>query len=402
MGIQGDCCDTAPWQCPARFGLPLRDLSPDEGDRVGRRRDGGEERVRDAGREGVDAEHLVQGVAAELRRIRDEVGGRRDRADLLLQLDRVSGRRVNSVLHHRIRPENGRVHADVVQLVDRGGPPHVGSVRQQLAAHEHQVERRLFQNLEAHQQVVRHHGHAARVEGPSHLETRRPRIDEHGLSVEDALRHGRADRPLLRAVRGILQELLGITISAGARAVIEALKAMPTEPEPAPSDVARACAKAFANANPSTMAALVAGGLLAGSKVWVGCEDITAVEAEAFIRAAASSISHRGKSQVGDKTILDAMVPPVDSLARSIEANPAVAQDSALAAAALDSAIADAGEAVVATRDLQSQRGCASWLQDRSIGLQDPGATAFLRALEAWRDASTGARGPRAAVVENL
>ena len=132
---------------------------------------------------------------------------------------------------------------------------------------------------------------------------------------------------------------LGITISAGARAVIEALKAMPTEPEPAPSDVARACAKAFANANPSTMAALVAGGLLAGSKVWVGCEDVTAVEAEAFIRAAASSISHRGKSQVGDKTILDAMIPAVDSLARSIEANPAVASDSALASSALDSAI---------------------------------------------------------------
>ena len=195
---------------------------------------------------------------------------------------------------------------------------------------------------------------------------------------------------------------LGITISAGARAVIEALKEMPTEPEPAPSDVARACAKAFANANPSTMAALVAGGLLAGSKVWVGCEDVTAVEAEAFIRAAASSISHRGKSQVGDKTILDAMVPAVDSLVRNIEANPAVAQDSVLAAAALDSAIADAAEAVVATRDLQSQRGRASWLQDRSIGLQDPGATAFLRALEAWRDASTGERGPRAAVVENL
>ena len=192
---------------------------------------------------------------------------------------------------------------------------------------------------------------------------------------------------------------LGITISAGARAVIEALKAMPTEPEPAPSDVARACAKAFANANPSTMAALVAGGLLAGSKVWVGCEDVTAVEAEAFIRAAASSISHRGKSQVGDKTILDAMVPAVDSLARSIEANPAVASDSALAAAALDNAIADAAERLTF---LQAQRGRASWLQDRSIGLQDPGATAFLRALEAWRDAFTGERGPRAAVVENL
>jgi dihydroxyacetone kinase, L subunit len=36
----------------------------------------------------------------------------------------------------------------------------------------------------------------------------------------------------------------------------------------------------------------------------------------------------------------------------------------------------------------------ASVPQDRSIGLQDPGATAFLRALEAWRDVSTGERGP--------
>ena len=195
---------------------------------------------------------------------------------------------------------------------------------------------------------------------------------------------------------------LGITISAGARAVIEALDAMPTEPEPVPSDVARTCARAFANANPSTMAALVAGGLLAGSKVWVGCEDVTAAEAEAFIRAAANSISHRGKSQVGDKTILDAMVPAVDSLADSLAANPQVATDSDLALGALESAISSSAAAVVATRDLQSQRGRASWLQDLSIGLQDPGATAFLRALEAWRDAATGERGPRAAVVGNL
>ena len=47
--------------------LPLTHLGPDEGDRVCRRRDGGEERVRDARRERVDAEDLVQGVAAELR-----------------------------------------------------------------------------------------------------------------------------------------------------------------------------------------------------------------------------------------------------------------------------------------------------------------------------------------------
>ena len=100
----------------------------------------------------------------------------------------------------------------MVQLVDGGGPPHVGPVRQQLAAHEHQVQGRLLQNLEAHQQIVRHHGHAARVESSSHLEARRPRIDEHGLAIQDALRHGRTDRALLRAVWGILQELFGVLV----------------------------------------------------------------------------------------------------------------------------------------------------------------------------------------------
>ena len=52
---------------------------------------------------------------------------------------------------------------------------------------------------------------------------------------------------------------LGITVTLGAEAVIEALSVLPESATPA--EIARECAKAFANANPSTMAALVAGGL---------------------------------------------------------------------------------------------------------------------------------------------
>mgnify|MGYP000666261952 CR=1 FL=1 len=43
-----------------------------------------------------------------------------------------------------------------------------------------------------------------------------------------------------------------------------------------------------------------------------------------------------------------------------------------------------ASRAVRDTKDLQSRRGRASWLQERSIGLADPGATAFQRLVEAW------------------
>jgi len=165
---------------------------------------------------------------------------------------------------------------------------------------------------------------------------------------------------------------LGITVSLGAAAVEEALAVLPADS--APKDVVLACAKAFANANPSTMAALVAGALLAGSKVWGKTETVSGEQVGQFALAAAESISQRGKSQVGDKTILDAMFPAAEAL---------------LAAApgtnALDAAIDAADRGVVASKELQSRRGRASWLQERSIGLQDPGATAYLRFLQSWK-----------------
>ena len=138
-----------------------------------------------------------------------------------------------------------------------------------------------------------------------------------------------------------------------------------------------ACAKAFANANPSTMAALVAGALLAGSRT---LGESTVIEQEhvgKFALAAAQSISQRGKSQVGDKTILDAMFPAAEAL---LEAPDGTRR--------LDAAIAAAEAGVIRSTPLQSRRGRASWLKERSIGLQDPGATAFLRFLESWRTAN--------------
>lgn len=171
---------------------------------------------------------------------------------------------------------------------------------------------------------------------------------------------------------------LGITITLGAGAVIDALGELPEGATP--SEIARTCAKAFANANPSTMAALVAGGLLAGSKVWKDVEDVDIAAAARFVRAAGDNIAQRGKTQLGDKTIVDAIMPAADALD--------VGQDGT---SGLDAAIAAAEKAVVDTRSLRSRRGRAAWLQERSIGLQDPGATAMWRFLEAWRKASVPA-----------
>ncbi|MGB3413853.1 MAG: DAK2 domain-containing protein, partial [Microbacteriaceae bacterium] len=164
---------------------------------------------------------------------------------------------------------------------------------------------------------------------------------------------------------------LGITVSSGSHAVIAALAALGDDVTPA--EVAKASAKAFANANPSTMAALVAGALLAGSRSWASKTDISQEDGVEFGLAAADSISQRGKSQLGDKTILDAMIPAVEAL-KSAENE----------ADALDAAIAAAQEGARSTQELQSRRGRAAWLQERSIGLQDPGAIAFVRFMESW------------------
>lgn len=174
---------------------------------------------------------------------------------------------------------------------------------------------------------------------------------------------------------------LGITVSLGARAACDALGQL--SESATPTEVVLACAKAFANANPSTMAALVAGALLAGSRT---LGEATVIEHEhvgKFALAAAQSISQRGKSQVGDKTILDAMFPAAEALI-----------DRPDGTHGLDAAIAAAEAGVIRSTPLQSRRGRASWLQERSIGLQDPGATAFLRFLESWRSANTSAETP--------
>ncbi len=181
---------------------------------------------------------------------------------------------------------------------------------------------------------------------------------------------------------------LGITVSLGAKAVIEALAALSSDASP--TEIARTCAKAFANANPSTMAALVAGGLLAGSRGWAPLGEVGVADAGAFARMAGENIANRGKTQLGDKTILDAIMPAAEALEGAADGR-----------SGLDAAITAARRAVEETTPLQSRRGRASWLQERSIGLQDPGATAFLRFLESWRAANDASAAADSAAVRS-
>lgn len=86
------------------------------------------------------------------------------------------------------------------------------------------------------------------------------------------------------------------------------------------------------------------------------------------LRAGVEGVVARGKAEAGDKTMYDALAPAVDALDAGLASGASLGD--ALRAA---SAAADAGRD--ATVPLQARKGRASYLGERSVGHQDPGAT---------------------------
>ncbi|MET9759429.1 dihydroxyacetone kinase subunit DhaL [Streptomyces sp. NPDC006372] len=100
--------------------------------------------------------------------------------------------------------------------------------------------------------------------------------------------------------------------------------------------------------------------------------DLVATDAVAMLRAAAEGIKARGRSDLGDKTLLDALIPMTDALERRLAEGgpgPGAAELARLAAVTARSA-ADA------TTPMQARRGRQSYTGERSIGSPDPGAVA--------------------------
>jgi dihydroxyacetone kinase phosphoprotein-dependent L subunit len=103
---------------------------------------------------------------------------------------------------------------------------------------------------------------------------------------------------------------------------------------------------------------------------------LTAEQVIAMLRAAIAGIMARGKSDVGDKTLLDALVPAVDVLEARVA-------DGATAAEAIAAAAVTARERAEATREMLAKRGRASYTGERSIGTLDAGAVAVAVMFEA-------------------
>ena len=96
--------------------------------------------------------------------------------------------------------------------------------------------------------------------------------------------------------------------------------------------------------------------------------EIDANDLIAAVDAAIGSIQMRGKAVEGEKTMLDAICPAHKAFKAAIEAGEDVK-------AALGKAVEAAQAGVEYTKTIKATKGRASYIGDRSIGHQDPGAT---------------------------
>ncbi|MFF9335320.1 dihydroxyacetone kinase subunit DhaL [Streptomyces albogriseolus] len=91
------------------------------------------------------------------------------------------------------------------------------------------------------------------------------------------------------------------------------------------------------------------------------------------LRAGVDAVMKLGGAAAGDKTMIDALLPAVDALGESF----AAARDAAR-------------EGAVATTPMLARKGRASYLGERSIGHQDPGATSSALLISALLEAGPG------------
>ncbi|WP_147820300.1 dihydroxyacetone kinase subunit DhaL [Salidesulfovibrio onnuriiensis] len=120
------------------------------------------------------------------------------------------------------------------------------------------------------------------------------------------------------------------------------------------------------------------GGMLLGGK-----EELTPDDFVKFIEAGVGGILQRGRPELGDKTMYDLWAP-------ALEAMKDEAGNATEVIAVVEAALPVAEKALADTIPLQARKGRASYLGERSIGHQDPGATSSYYMIETLRDVLAG------------
>jgi len=160
---------------------------------------------------------------------------------------------------------------------------------------------------------------------------------------------------------------LGITLSQGFLRLQEDASNLP-------DDVGMAllqCAQAFTRVTASTYGTLLATGMMAAAKVTRGRNEVPWTEVPQLLGAALKSMSDRGKGELGDKTVLDAL----NAVRLATEGLDQPTAQVKTAIQAVDQTLTD-------FRGHPFRRGRARIFGDKGLELDDPGMVAFKRMIE--------------------
>jgi len=182
------------------------------------------------------------------------------------------------------------------------------------------------------------------------------------------------------AAKDILNELdgaigdgdLGITMTLGFQAIRKQLSTCQYEDM---QSVLSDCGMAFADNAASTFGALMATMFTRAARIMKEKTAIGPEEGAAILKAAMEGVQKRGGAALGDKTILDALIPASEAFEKS-----SLSSQSLLTC--LEAGLKAAQIGVEQTTQMRAKAGRSGWLGDRTVGARDPGAAAFVMLLE--------------------
>jgi dihydroxyacetone kinase-like protein len=148
------------------------------------------------------------------------------------------------------------------------------------------------------------------------------------------------------------------------RGMQKALEKLQASEQADPGAVLKAVAMALVSSVGGAAGPLYGTLLLQMGTAMAGQAEVDQAGFVAAFRAGLVGVKARGKAQLGDKTMIDALTPAIDALEQAADLT-----------AGLTAAVDAAEQGMNATTPLVARKGRASYLGDRSAGHQDPGAT---------------------------
>jgi len=167
---------------------------------------------------------------------------------------------------------------------------------------------------------------------------------------------------------------LGVTVDLASKAMTDYLN------NPGEEDIGKLimkCGLQINKSSPSTFGTLLASAFMEAGKTVLGRKEIEFKDLVLVGQGAIDGVKKRGKAEVGDKTMLDSLVPAVEAYKQAVANNIDYK-------VAIEKATEAAKKGMEATKNMKAKYSRASYRPDGGIGIQDAGATATYYLIESF------------------